>query len=313
MTRGDRILSHARAKTISITDVITAAGLGGMAIVSWFLPQKTWKGVSRLVAPLPISFALQHRENLKRIEAVIAEHPITLSPREIQLESMVGFILSNLQVLREYRPGGWKPEIKLEGVEHIEAALQQGRGAILWVAHFNAYSLIAKIALKRAGYRTSHLSLWRHGYSSTRFGLRFLNPIRTAVEERYLRERIIIEPESSKAAMAKLRERLKENAIVSITATSDAKRPAVVPFLSGEIRLAVGAPYTAYETGAALLPLIPVEETDGSFSVVIMPPLQRNGGEALSEYLDQATRRYAAIIEPYVLKKPGQWRGWYYL
>ena len=52
----------------------------------------------------------------------------------------------HLQVLRE-RLTGWDADIVLDGREHLERARQQGRGAVLWVAHFAFNALAVKIAL----------------------------------------------------------------------------------------------------------------------------------------------------------------------
>lgn len=297
---------------ISTADVITAVGLAGMAVVSWCLPESIWKHIARLAAPLPAALAWQTRANIECIKALVGNHPIALSARDIQLECMGGFIVDNLRALKDYRPGGWNPEIQLHGLEHIEAGLRRGRGVILWIAPFTA-DLITKIALYRVSYLVSHLSLWRHGYSDTRFGMRFLNPIRTTIEERYLRELVVIAPDSSKAALMTLRERLRANGIISISAMSSGKRPAVVPFLNGSISLGVGAPYLAYQAKSVLLPVFPVEEDDGRFTVVIAPPLAKEGTCLIQEFLNWATREYVSLLEPYVLEKPGQWHGWMYL
>lgn len=302
-----------KMKLISTTDIITAGGLAGMALVSWCVPEKAWYPIARLAAPLPVSLALQTKENAVRIDEVVGDHPIALSARDIQLESMAGFIVGNLRVLKDYCPGGWNPEIEVRGGEHVEAGLRRGRGVVLWMSHFNAYSLAAKIGLHRAGYLVSHLSLWRHGFSDTRFGMRFLNPTRTKIEERYLRERVVIAPDGSIAALKTLRQRLRGNGIVSITATSDSDRPVVAPFLDGRIRLASGAPFVAYRAKAALLPVFPTEEEDGRFTIVIGAPLEREGTGSVRDYADWAAQAYASQLEPYVLEKPSQWRGWYYL
>ena len=45
--------------------------------------------------------------------------------------------------------------------------------------------------------RRAHLSRYSHGYSPTRLGARWLNPVRTGVEARYLAERIVVGPEGS--------------------------------------------------------------------------------------------------------------------
>ena len=65
--------------------------------------------------------------------------------------------------------------------------------------------LVSKMALHRAGYGLVHLSRSEHGYSSTIFGMRCLNPLRSRIESRYLAERVVIgeiAPESDADAHA---------------------------------------------------------------------------------------------------------------
>jgi len=46
---------------------------------------------------------------------------------------------------------GWSPDIRLEGLEGLRAALQRGRGAIIWCDQFTTQTIIGKRALHEAG------------------------------------------------------------------------------------------------------------------------------------------------------------------
>ena len=70
----------------------------------------------------------------------------------------------------------WSPTIRLEGLEGLQAALQRGRGAIIWCDQFTAQTIIGKRALHEAGIEAHQVSVGFHGISDTTFGLRFLNP-----------------------------------------------------------------------------------------------------------------------------------------
>ncbi len=61
-------------------------------------------------------------------------------------------ILTILQLLRDLRPGDWRPEIRLAGLEHVEAALGRGNGAILWVGFSVHGDLVAKMAFTGRGW-----------------------------------------------------------------------------------------------------------------------------------------------------------------
>ena len=112
------------------------------------------------------------------------------------LELEIGFRQHNywelLELLREHAPWGWKVEISVVGREHIDEALAAGRGAVLWYCPFTHADVVFKRGLHEAGYRVNHLSAATHGFSDTRFGVAVLNPIKTGVESRYLKERCVI-------------------------------------------------------------------------------------------------------------------------
>jgi hypothetical protein len=150
--------------------------------------------------------------------------------------------LNQLHYVASWCPGGWSPTIDLVGAEHLHAALAGGRGAVLWVAPLVFAPLVAKRALHEGGFSVHHLSRPNHGFSSTRFGVAVLNPVRTRVEDRYLAERITIsKANETTAAVRALADRLATNRIISITMTSLGMRQADVPFLDGRVRVAPGA------------------------------------------------------------------------
>ena len=76
---------------------------------------------------------------------------------------------------------------------------------------------MTKIALHRAGYRIVHLSHPRHGFSSSSFGVRYLNPVHRRAEDRYLAERVVLSLASPVGAMRTLMQRLKSNGVVTVT------------------------------------------------------------------------------------------------
>lgn len=172
--------------------------------------------------------------------------------------------MAQLLLFAQYRPRPPQPDILLQGAEEVTRALDAGRGAILWVAPMAYASLISKMAWHRQGWKVSHLSRYSHGGSGTRLGSRLLNPLVCRVEDRYLGERVRIEPGRSPAvAMRVIRRRLLENHLVSITALPGESSTGGAALLGRRIRLSLGPPRLAATTGAALLPAICWREPEG--------------------------------------------------
>ena len=221
--------------------------------------------------------------------------------------------LSLLELLHDYLPNGWRPNIKVSGLEHVETAIEQGRGAILWIGHFVHGDLVAKMAFHRHGLSVSHLSHPRHGFSSTRFAMCCLNRIQTRIEDRYLRARVRLGLDSTAEAMEVLKARIGENGVVSISVRGASRKPAILPFLDGKIRIAAGAPVLAYGTGAPLVPVFPVRDPDGNFTVYFDAPLVIDRSRERRDAVGAALDQYVRALEDYVCRYPGQWKGWFNL
>ena len=298
-------------KPVAAKDFAIMAALPVSFAVAWMLPEPLWRGVARASSPLAArAIKTRTQPAIERIERLVGARPMACSSMAVVQESITGHVEEYLQVLREYRPRGWRPEIRLEGRSHVDDALAHGRGAVLWVSHFSFAGLVAKKALCRAGIRTYHLSHPSHGFSRSRFGMRYLNRLRMHVEDRYLSERVMLSLDGATGALRQLHRRLRGNEVVSITVRERSERPSMVPFLDGTIRLATGAADLAYAAGATLLPVFAVREPEGHFRVVIDPPLEVRQHLVRRESSDAALRDYTARLKPFVLDYPGQWRGW---
>jgi lauroyl/myristoyl acyltransferase len=205
----------------------------------------------------------------------------------------------------------WRPDTLLSGQPILQHALRRGRGVILWVVETTFSTLIVKMALHKAGYYACQLSRPGHGFSTeTSFGLRYLNPIWTGVEDRFIAERIVIEGESATDALRRLRERLAKNAIVMITLAPLAHKFADVPFFKTHVQLPTGPVRLAQTTGASLLPVFAFAKPDGGFEIAIKEPVHPiNGPDSTNDI----TAAYAKCIEALILEHPDQWAGWDWL
>jgi lauroyl/myristoyl acyltransferase len=312
------MISVKRAKAIATfnhrirrKDVRRCLLLLGLGIVSWSVPEREWPRTCRLLASVRARFQRQRmKEQNHHISALLGpggrdqvdgSHPRDLAANEC---------LELLQLLRCHRPDGWQPRVRLVGREHVDQALAGGKGAILWVGTFLFSDLLTKIAFHQAGYDVSHMSHFSHTFGSTPFGVRILNPIRTRVECRYLRERVVIWREGAAAAVEVLADRLRENSLVSITATGTGRRINKVPFLGGALQLAAGAPVLARRMDCPLLPVFTVRKEDGEFVTTVEPALSVPSGSPREQAVDHLLRQYASLMAPYAARWSGQFSGW---
>ena len=296
---------------VSGKDLALLAGLPFLALTSWLTDEPTWRRIGRNAARRCGGILSRDSEAIvARVSEVAGKRALALPPSEISQELIANEIESAFQVIREHSPSRWRPEIEVEGEEHLREALARGDGAIVWDSHFYFASLITKIGLHARGYGLHHLSRWDHGYSSTRLGVKFLNPIRTSVERRHLRERVVMPPDDPGSVLSVLAERLAENAIVSITVRGWAKQPVKVPFLDDWLTVAPGAPVLAWKTGSRLIPVFTVRTDVGCYRIVLGSPIDAGRERKRDDAVEAMAVEYAERLEQFVVDYPGQWIEW---
>jgi len=301
----------AATRAFSGKDLGLLVGLPFSFLLSWLTPQALWPAIGRGFSPVAATMLAARDDSVaRRVAALAGSRDLPQSPDQIARQLIADHIEENLQLLRIYRPGGWHPELRVAGKEHVDGALARGHGAVIWLGHFAFTSLLSKMALADAGIAASHLSHPRHGFSDSRFGMRVLNPIRRGAEDRFLAERVMMAADQPVTAMRVLQKRLRENRVVSVMVRERAMRPVALPFLDGEIRLATGAPDIAYATRAALLPAFLIRVGPGRFTLTIEPPQELPDRIPRHEATSEMLPRYVALLESYVLRFPGLWRGW---
>jgi lauroyl/myristoyl acyltransferase len=151
-----------------------------------------------------------------------------------------------------------------------------------------------------------------HGFSSTRFGLRVLNPLRSRFEDFYLFERIVFDRAHPAQALLRARKNAAKNGIVSFTAGAwEGASLVEADALGGRVTLAMGPVWLARASGAKLLPVFAFRTgTPDEFSVEIGEPIEFDRAAPEEDAFVEATKEFLVRLETLVLKYPGQWRGW---
>lgn len=236
--------------------------------------------------------------------------PVTKEAHSIATEIWANRYEERFQYMRAWRPGRWSPRIQITGVENIDIAVAEGRGIVFWACNFSFNDLVTKMAWDQLNLKVSHFSRPVHGFSTTRFGIRYLNAVRRNIEDRYLGERLMTEPSDTRDAMLRLRHRLESGGIVSFTVGDRGRRRKTVRFLGGNLTLATGPLHLARLAGAVLLPVMTLRRETGLFTVTIHRPIELPDSADGEPDYGAAVQSYADILEPYVTAHPGQWKGW---
>lgn len=198
--RGD----HAVVRTFSEKDVRELLGLGGAA-AAMILPSRSWPALGRFASSL--RYGRQYRkghagfaEAMRLVLGIDDEAHCEALFRK-HLEMMVRrrymFAIDHLSRRRN-------PRIEVAGAGSLRAALDRGRGALVWSSQFAFQGLAGKRALWEQGFKPIQISDPYHGFSKTAFGNATINPWLRCAEERYLKERIVFDRENGATVTRKI-------------------------------------------------------------------------------------------------------------
>ena len=184
--------------------------------------------------------------------------------------------------------------VDIDGLEHLDAALAAGRGAILVGAHLSSVGLAAQ-ALPARGYPL----------------LGLLEPTRPPeVFEFFARQRrahgarlLAVSP----AALRELLVTLRRGGLVALVTDRDVTGTGpVIDFFGQPTRFPDGAAVLCVRTGAPILPAYAVRRRDGRFQAWIEPPVPVLSGDTKTA-VSQLTHAVARRLEYHIATHPEQW------
>jgi len=277
--------------------------------VSWVISPTHWANLTRALASGSIR---RHRHrtahNIEFLNQIVASSTFLPSAETLELDSVKGRKWERLAYFRSLRPGGWAPKIRVHGSENLAPFLAAGTGFILWGSPFIANNLIAKIAYHRLGLDVYHFSRPVHGLSSSRLGIRLLNPLFTSVELKFLKARVIAENRTADA-LSFLGNIIRNGGVASITVGNRGRKTITTSLLGQSITIASGPIFLSRKWGSFLVPTFALKNSDNSFDVWIGTALTSKETDSSKYCLDIAAQ-YADQLEPFFLSQPGQWQLW---
>jgi KDO2-lipid IV(A) lauroyltransferase len=184
--------------------------------------------------------------------------------------------------------------VDVRGVEHMNDALNKGKGVIMLTAHFGNWEL-ASLTAALMGYPMKVLAREQK--------FERLNKLLNSY--RQLKGCEVI-PKGM--AIREIVRHLKQNGIIGMLSDQDGGRRGVfVDFFGRHASTPAGAIEFALRTGCLVLPGFIIREEKGKHRINIEPPLNINGYAGKEEAVREGLQNFASILESYVRRYPDQW------
>ncbi len=187
--------------------------------------------------------------------------------------------------------------IRLEGKEHLDQALAQGKGAIALSAHFGNFPLMC-LRLVKEGY--PFLVVARDPENPKL--ARFIDSVRETLGM----ESIPDKPRMT--CVSRCLSALKQNRILFILIDQNAPTTeAWVDFFGYMVPTFKGPAVLSLRTGAPILPMFIYRETDRHHRILIHPPFELKESGNITQDILENTARLTKIVESVIREHPEQW------
>ncbi len=206
----------------------------------------------------------------------------------------LGRNLAGLLRFPAYISSDWKGDFSVQGKDHLDRALERGRGVIFVLAHFGNWEYLALVP-RLLNFRGAAVAQ------------KIKNPAIDGLL-RAMREAAGLELFSKREVAGQIADYLGRNGTVAILADQRARRMLVEVKFFGRPAPTTAAPAVlALRTGAALIPVFIYPEGRGKHRVVFEPETELPRGIPFREAVTGITARYTAIFEERIRERPELW------
>ncbi len=201
----------------------------------------------------------------------------------------------------------------VRGIEHIEHALAQGHGAILFENSFFGQRSAVKRILFARGFKAHQTHSREHlgGFfakGETQVRERVIRPFFETREKKYVASILYLPRGESLAVTRHLMHLLQRNEMVYLSGEGQiAHKHVEFKFLNGTRRFATGAIHLAKLTHAPLLPTFCWRDEKDTLQLVIESPLAFPNGAHAAEI---GMQQFVDLLEKYIRQFPAQYRNW---
>ncbi len=187
-----------------------------------------------------------------------------------------------------------KRNVKIEGLNNIDAALSRGKGAIILSAHIGNWELGGS-ALPLTGYPLCGVVLTHQN---------------KRINDFFTRQRLAgkMRPIEIGISLKACYSVLKGNGLLALLGDRDFTKNGIrIEFFGRKALIPKGPAAFSYRIGSAIVPCFMLREDGDKFRLVFEEPIYPDHNEKEETALISLTKECIAVIESYVRKYPTQW------
>jgi KDO2-lipid IV(A) lauroyltransferase len=202
-------------------------------------------------------------------------------------------------LIRALSPEEFDARFDMRGVEHVDAALEQGRGALVCLPHLGNWDAAGRW-------------ITQHGYPLTAVA-EMLRPERLYRLFREHREALgmgIVPFTGTRKVAEELVQLVAKNELIALVSDRDLGGRGVDVEMFGAMRkLPAGPALLSLTTGSPLVPAA-VYDTDRGWRCTFTPPLELGRTDDLRADVAALTRKLASRFEGFIAAAPTEWHMW---
>jgi KDO2-lipid IV(A) lauroyltransferase len=264
--------------------------------------QKTLVLISRSLGTLAFILYKRNRERVVgNLSFVFGKKKGPAEIRRLAKEVFFHFTLTPLETIYLAAHGlafdRFILKIRIEGKEHLDAALTKGNGVIALGAHLGSFTLLgSRLAVE--GYRVNIMinkgdfpGLWKR-----------LDAFHEVLGQK------TFPPKPITTSLKKSLNCLQRNEILYLVADEQQRRRGTpVPFFGQQAFTPTGPAIFSLKTGAPILPMFVLREDETKRTLVIGNPIEieRTGDE--KKDIERLTAKFTKVIEETIRQYPHQW------
>jgi KDO2-lipid IV(A) lauroyltransferase len=262
------------------------------------LPRRACYAMARRVADVWLCRAPPDEEAVRgNLEAILGRRASAEEVRQV-------FRNFSMYLVDFFRFGRLTPDrvrrlIRFDGVERMEEALRQGRGAIGITAHLGNYELagavLSLLGMPLHGVVLSHRNPWVDDFFTRQRAKARVSsiPVQRMTKREFLQRALSV---------------LNRNEVLGLVADRDYfDHGIVLPLFGKSIRLPTGPAGFSLRTAAPIVPCFLIREENGGYRLILERPLRAPRGAGREAAIRHLTEQWRDVLARVLRRYPTQW------